>query len=83
MIIKGGIDMNRYFNYSKMIKDLHALRKETDPKYHQTLKVMIDECVMHFFESYEVPFERQSEFLIIMMEDCPEIYSEYRNKKFN
>ena len=52
-----------YYNYIRLIEELYAVMEMPDCKpYEQTLRIMLDECVMHFFEEYNVPYERQGEF---------------------
>lgn len=72
-----------YYNFIKMIKELYEIMDTCDPKYHHTLRMMVDECVMHFLEAHSVPFEKQGEFLSVMLYDCPKAVSEYKMKKFN
>lgn len=72
-----------YYNFIKMIKDLYEVMDAVEPKYHSSLKLMLDECVMHFLEAHKVPFERQGEFLSVMLYDCPRVIAEYKTKKFS
>lgn len=72
----------RYFNYPKMIKDLYGLLEKSEAQFHSTIKIMIDECVMNFLQAHNVPFEKQAEFLTVMLEDCPKAIMDYKNKKF-
>lgn len=75
----------KYYNFPKMIKDLYELMSEEDITISQknTLREMIDECVFHFLEAHQVPYERQGEFLEVMLDGCPKAVSEYKTKKFS
>lgn len=72
----------KFFNYPKMIKDLYALIEKSEVQYQNTLRIMLDECVMHFFQVHNVPFEKQAEFLSVMLDDCPKAIMDYKNKRF-
>lgn len=71
-----------YYNFQKQIKDLYEIMGAVDKKYHQTLRLMIDECVFHYLEMNKVPFESQGVFLATMFPDCPTVVSEYKLKRF-
>ncbi len=72
-----------YYNYIRMIEELYAVMDLKDAQcYSETLRLMIDECVMHFMEAHNVPFERQGEFLASMFYDCPRVVSDYKSKRF-
>lgn len=72
-----------YYNFIKQIKDLYEIMDATETKYHPTLRLMIDEVMYHFMDSYKVPFEKQGEFLLVMFPDCPRAQAEYKTKKFS
>ena len=73
-----------YYNYIRLIEELYAIMQISDCKpYEQTLRTMLDECVMHFFEAHNVPYERQGEFLSVMLYDCPKALADYKTKKFD
>lgn len=73
-----------YYNYIRLIEELYAIMQIPDCKpYEQTLRTMLDECVMHFFEAHNVPYERQGEFLSVMLYNCPRALVDYKTKKFD
>lgn len=72
-----------YYNYIRMVKDLYSVMDKVEEVYHPTLRIMVDECVMHFLQAHSVPFERQSEFLQTMFYDLPQVVNDYKNKKFD
>lgn len=73
-----------YYNYIRLIEELYAVMQIPDCKpYEQTLRTMLDECVMHFFEAHNVPYERQGEFLSVMLYNCPRALVDYKTKKFD
>ena len=73
-----------YYNYIRLIEELYAVMQIPECKpYEQTLRIMLDECVMHYFEEYNVPYERQGEFLSVMLYDCPKALADYKTKKFD
>ena len=72
-----------YYNYQKIIKDLYAMmRMPENREYGHTIQLMLDETVYHYLEANNVPFERQEEFLAVMFCDCPQVVTDYKNKKF-
>lgn len=73
-----------YYNYIRLIEELYTIMQIPDCKpYEQTLRTMLDECVMHFFEAHNVPYERQGEFLSVMLYNCPRALVDYKTKKFD
>lgn len=71
-----------YFNYQRMIKELYELLESSDEKYHNTIRIMIDESVYHFLKEHNVPFDKQAKFLTTMFEkECPRVIAEYKLKK--
>lgn len=71
-----------YYNFIKQVKDIYEVMDNVDPKYHGTLRIMLDEVMYHFMDMHKVPFEKQGEFLQVMFPDCPRAMAEYRTKKF-
>ena len=72
-----------YYNFIRIIKELYEVMDKVDVQYHCTLKLMLDESVMHFLEAHKVPFEKQGEFLSVMLYDCPKAIADYKTRKFN
>lgn len=71
-----------FYNYIRLIKELYEIMEEVEPKYESTIRIMLDECVMHFFQAHSIPFEKQGEFLATMLYDCPKVQADYKTKKF-
>lgn len=73
-----------YYNYIRMIEELYAVMGLEEAKpYLGTLRIMLDECVMHFLEAHSVPFEKQGDFLTTMLYNCPKATADYKTKKFD
>lgn len=72
-----------YYNYQRMARDLYCMMSMPENKeYECTLRLMLDETIFHFLEEYNVPFERQEEFLTTMFYDCPKAITDYKTKRF-
>lgn len=73
-----------FYNYPRLIKDLYSLLfLEGAEDKEPTIRIMLDECVMHFLEAHNVTPEKQAEFLGVMLYDCPQAVNDYKNKKFD
>lgn len=72
-----------FYNYIRMIKDLYAIKEQVDKYFYPTLDIMLDECVMHFLQAHSIPFEKQGEFLTVMLHDMPQVATDYKTRKFD